>query len=346
MAGQTYTTQAARIGKLKGEILKRAIPREVLSVAGQTKQMPKNKGNQVVYRRYYPYGGTDNVWVSDGGDATLVAAHVLAEGVTPSADSITATDVTATLTEYGALYSYSNKVGELYEDDIPAEMIRQVADRIALTREMVRFGALKAGTTVVYGGAGTSAATVNGAVGASKLRSAKRTLEKAHAEMVTDILAPSPNFGTSSIEAAFLCFAHTDMESDIRDLPKFVPVADYGSRKTVHAREIGSWENFRFILSPELTFWSDTGATAAGTGLKTSGTKVDVYPLIITGMDAWGTVALRGLDSIDPTHLPYGDKQKGDPLGQRGYVGARTWFDCTVLNQGWMVVGKFGVTDL
>ena len=35
--------------------------------------------------------------------------------------------------------------------------------------------------------------------------------------------------------------------------------------------------------------------------------------------------ALRGGDSLDPTHLKPGQKDKSDPNGQRGYVGALWW---------------------
>jgi hypothetical protein len=37
---------------------------------------------------------------------------------------------------------------------------------------------------------------------------------------------------------------------------------------------------------------------------------------------------------------------KNDPLGQRGYIGAKTWFDAVVLNNGWMVSGEAGVSAL
>ena len=106
---QLYTTDVARIGKLKGEILKRAMAQEVLGITGQHKPIPKNNSDTVEYKRYLPYGGVDNVWVASGGDAAFVAAHLTAEGVTPSADTITSVTVTSVLQEYAALYSYTNK---------------------------------------------------------------------------------------------------------------------------------------------------------------------------------------------------------------------------------------------
>ena len=158
---QFYSTDAARIGKMKGEILRHAIPREVLGPFAQTKPMPQNESDTVIHKRYLPYGGVDNEWVAAGGDTDFVSAHVTVEGVTPEPDSITSTDVTSVLVEYAALYAYTNKTAELHEDDLPAAETKQVGERLALVREMVRYGALKACTNKVFGGTGSSRSTVN-----------------------------------------------------------------------------------------------------------------------------------------------------------------------------------------
>ncbi|HBA35935.1 MAG TPA: hypothetical protein DCZ12_17555, partial [Gammaproteobacteria bacterium] len=58
MATQAYTTETPRIGALKGEILKHAVPRLVLGISGSQKKMGKNQSDTVIYRRWVPYGGT------------------------------------------------------------------------------------------------------------------------------------------------------------------------------------------------------------------------------------------------------------------------------------------------
>ena len=59
MAMQGYTAVPPRIGKLKGEIFKHAVPRECLVRAGRQVQMPKNNSDTYVARRFLPYGATD-----------------------------------------------------------------------------------------------------------------------------------------------------------------------------------------------------------------------------------------------------------------------------------------------
>lgn len=346
MAIQQYATITPRIGKLKGEILAHAIPMEVLGITGQQKKMPKNNSDTVVFRRYLPYGGVDNRWINTSNVDTFATSHQVAEGVTPTADTLTAVDVTATLQQYAVLYAVTDRVVDLYEDDISSEMKRQTGERLGLVREMVRYGALKAATNKFYAG-GTSRSTVNKTITLPLLRKVARTLQANHAKQVTGILAPSPNIGTAPIEAAYLVFCHSDLEPAIRDLPGYVGVHEYGSRKPIHPQELGSVERFRFIISPELAPYANAGAAVGTTGLEsTSGSNIDVYPIIVVGEDAWGQVALRGMESLDVTYIPPGSKDKNDPLGQRGYIGAKTYFTALVLNQGWMAVIEAGAPAL
>lgn len=345
---QIYNLAPGRINRLKGEILAHAIPVEVLGITGQQKRMPKNSGDTVIYRKWLPYGATATNGNTQNRPIAVPGAHQLPEGVTPEAETMTPLDITCTLQQYGCLYALSDKTYDLYEDDVAAEMKTQTGERMGLVREMIRYGVLKGCTNVFYGGTGTSVATVNGKITLSLIRKATRNLKANHGKMIRQILGGSPNFNTSPVEAAYLVFCHTDLESDIRDLPGFKHVAEYAQRQVVHEMEIGSCESFRFVLSPELASVPNAGASAAAntTLLSTGGSSIDVYPIIIAAQDAWGQLALRGVNSLDPTMLMPGQKDKNDPLGQRGYIGAKFWMNCVILNQGWMAVLQVGADAL
>lgn len=346
MAGVTFSTPAGRINKIKGEILAHAVPVEVLGITGQIKKYDKNRGDTVVYRRFVPYGGattnstTINTWVVNP------TSHIVQEGVTPLSDTLTPQDITVTLNQYSALYMYTDKTADLYEDDIPAEMKKQCGERMGLVREMIRYGTLKAGTNAFYSG-GTSRATVNATISYNLLSKIARSLLANHGKQITSVLAPSANFNTAPVEAAYLVFVHTDAEHDIRLLPGFKEVAAYGQRKPVHEMELGSLGRFRFIVSPELGSYADAGAAIGSTGLfTTTGSLIDVYPFIVVAEDAWGEIALRGAGSFDMTDLRPGQKDKNDPHGQRGYIGAKFYSAAVMLNQGWAAVAECGVTSL
>ncbi len=355
MAVQTFSMTPGRINKFKGQILKHAVPVEVLGRAGRQVQMPKNQSDTYVARRWLPYGATatnantQNQFFQNGtGDrgAAMVQAHQTQEGVTPLPDSIVPVDITVVIQQYSCLYGFTDKTYNLYEDDIPKAMIEQTGERVGLVNEMINWGALRAGTNQYYGGTGTSVATVNGAITLGLVRKIAKNLQANHGKAVNKMLAASADYDTSAVSEGYTVYCHTDMEPDIRDLPGFIPVEKYASG-TPMPHEIGKCERFRFITSPDLPSTQDGGAAIGATGLySTSGTSIDVYPFIVLAQDAHSQIAVRGLNALDPTFLPPGEKSKSDPLGQRGYAGTSWWKAVMLENQGWMAVGNVGVKTL
>lgn len=346
MAGATLALPAQRVGEFLGETLAHAIAVECLGITGMNKKIPKNKGDTVTYRRYLPYGATTTSANTQNRPAVTANAHLTTEGATPAIDTITPVDVSVQIQQYAVLYGFTDKMVDMHEDDIPSEMKQQTGERIGLLREMIRYGELKGGTNAYYAG-GTTRATVVQTISYNLLSKVARTLLANHGKQITQVLASSPDFDTSSVEASYLVFCHTDCEHDIRALPDFIHVSKYASGKKAHELELGSVGRFRFIVSPELAGYADAGGAAATSGLySTTGTSIDVYPMIVVAQEAWGDVALRGMDSIDPTWIPVGQKDKNDPLGQRGYVGGKFYQASKVLNQGWMAVVEVGITSL
>lgn len=364
MAMQTLLTPAQRIGKLKGEILQRVLPREVFTLVEESKPCPPNTGGTVVFRRWWQPSSdyTTAMGTSTAGtnpffatnttvdrNAALANGYLSQEGMTPNAEALVAQDITVTLNEYTVLFGYTKRTADLYEDDVPAAMKAMVGDRIALVRESVRFGTLKGSTNKFYGGTGTTRATVNGKLTPLMLRKVSRALKGQHADKVTEVLDASPKYGTTAVEASFLCFIHTDLEADVRDFPKFTPVAEYGSMKPVSPYELGKWEEFRFVASPELMSVQDSGAAIGSDSLVSStGTSNDVYQVIVAGKGAFGGVSLRGGRGAGiVTHDISPDKiDKNDPTGQRGYIGASTYFSSVLLNPMHVAVCEVGASKL
>ncbi len=356
MTMQNFALTPGRLNKFKGEILAHAVPGECLSKAGRQVRMPKNSSDTYVARRYLPYGATAtdqntiNRFFQNGtGDRgnAIVQAHLTAEGITPVPDSITPQDVTVVLQQYSCLYGFTDKTYNLYEDDIPQAMIQQVGERTTFVNELINYGALKACTNQYYGGTGTTRATVNGAITLGLLRKIAKNLLANHGKPVNKMLSASANYGTSPVATGFTVYCSTDMEPDLRDLPNFTPVEAYSDSKSAMPNEIGKCERFRFILHPDLPSIQDSGAAIGATNLATtSGSNIDVYQFIVTAMDAWSQIAVRGMDSLNPTYLPPGQKSKSDPFGQRGYAGTIWWKAVMVENNGWMAVGNVGVKNL
>jgi len=352
MAMQNYGTVASRnlIRAAQG-MLEHAQPITVLGDFGTQREMPQNSTDTLVFRRTLPFGASATGTAIEGsnryvGTPDITASNfVLAEGATPNANTISFQDVTVTLQQYGVLFKYSSKVEMLYEDDIPGEMVKLTGETLAEVMEMVRYGVLKAGSTVIYSN-GSSRSGINTAISLNALRKAARTLESNRSRRVTSRLAPGVNFGTRAVQPAYVVFVHTDAVSDIRNLPGFTRVEDYGSFKPIHDREVGACEDFRFISSPLLKSFAAAGSSTLNGMLSVGGSNVDVYPFIIIGEDAWGQVALKGMSAIKPVVLKASQTNHANPLGQFGFVGASTWFATVRLNDAFMARIECGVTAL
>jgi N4-gp56 family major capsid protein len=333
---QTYSLVPSRnLIMAEREMLKHAMPIKVLSTFGTQKQIPQNKTDTVVFRRALPIDAGTN-----GAPSITTSNYLLQEGVTPGSRTITYQDVQVTLQQYGVLMKLSSKAEAMYEDDIPGDMVKLVGEHMASIEELISYGVVRGGTNVVYAN-GTARTSVNTAITLNKLRQAARQLESAHAQLVTEKLAASVNYGTTAVEPGYLVFIHTDMEADFRNLSGFVPVARYGSQKPVHEREVGSVERFRIVTSPYFKpFLVAGGSITSGTFLSaggTSGTTADVYPCMVVAQEAWGQVALKGMNAIQPIYLPAKQITHANPMGQFGYVGANFYKNAVRLNENWMV---------
>lgn len=352
VTAQSFALTPGRLNKYKGQILSHAVPMEVLSRQGRQVDMPKGQSDTYVARRFLPYGATSSAQntffptaTGDRGNV-IVQAHLTQEGVTPPPESIVPVDFTTVVQQYSCLYGFSDKTFYLYEDDIPKEMIKQVGERVALVNELINWGTLRSCTNNYYGGSGTTLATVNGQITLGFIRKITKALQANHTKPVNSVLRPSQMYGTDAVAEGFTIFCHTDMEPDIRDLPGFVPAERYASGKPME-HEIGKVERMRFITSPDLPSYQDAGASVTGLNLfSTSGSNIDVYPVVVIGQDAWSQIAVRGLSSLDPTYLPPGQKSKSDPFGQRGYAGTIWWKAALIENNGWMAVGYVGLKNL
>ena len=352
MAIQNYGTVASRnlIRAAQG-MLEHAQPITVLGDFGTQREMPMNSTDTLVFRRTLPFGASAVGTTIEGsqryaGTPNIDATNfVLAEGVTPNSNTISFQDVTVQLQQYGILFKYSSKVEQLYEDDIPGEMVKLTGETMAEVMEMVRYGVLKAGSTVIYAN-GTTRAGINTTISLNAIRKAARTLESNRCRRVTSRLAPGVNFSTRAVQPAFIVFCHTDAVSDVRNLPGFTRVEEYGSFKPIHDREIGACEDFRFISSPLLKSFLAAGSNTLNGMLSIGAANVDVYPFLVIGEDAWGQVALKGMSAIKPVVLKASQTNHANPLGQFGYVGASTWFASVRLNDAWMARIEAGVTAL
>lgn len=245
-------------------------------------------------------------------------------------------DVTTIVSQYGAWVSFSDVIMDVSEDPNLQKITMGLGEQAGSVKEAIIWGELLGGTSVIYSGTATQRSEVEAPIAEEDLIAAQRFLKANRAMHITKMLAASQNIATEPVAPGFLAFGNTNLEPDFRALNEFVVREKYSQFKPVSDYEIGKFQDIRVILSPQLDpFWGAGGATTTGV-LSRDGDAVDVYPVIVVGMNAYGVVPLRGMDSASVT-IKNPTPTYEDPLAQRGFASWKMWYAAKRLNEEWMV---------
>jgi N4-gp56 family major capsid protein len=324
-------------------MLKRAMPYLHLEKFGQTYPLPTNSTQTAKFRRYFLMGASGAAGPDSGNFYIPVATTPLVEGVTPNGSVLGNQDYTAQLAQYGDYVTITDVVEDTHTDPVLQQMTDILGEEAAVTVETLRFNTLKAGTNVFYAGAVTGRSSILTAISLTDQRSLTTALNRQNARKITSVVASTPDFNTKSVEAAYMAVCHPDLESAIRNMAGFVPVASYGPHTAPFEGEIGSVEQVRYLTSTIIAPFTNAGGAVASvnstnypTGLRsTGGTYIDVYPILVFGRDAYGIVPLKGKSSMTPM-VVNPKPAAGDPLAQRGTVGWKLYTTQVILQDLWM----------
>ena len=325
-------------------MLQRALPLLVFEKFGQTYPLPTNSTQTAKFRRYFLSGATGSAGNGSGAFFTPLATTPLVEGVTPEGRVLANQDYTVTLQQYGDFITITDVVNDTHPDNILAEATDILGENAAQTVEALRFNVLKAGVNVFYGNNVLSRSAVITKISLADQRRVTTALSRQNAKKITSVVASTADFNTKSVEAAYVAVVHPDLETDIRDMNGFKPVADYGPHTTPWEGEIGSVEQVRYIGTTVSTPFTNAGAAVGGSGLRsTGGSNIDVYPVLYFARDAFGIVPLKGKSAMTPM-VVNPKPAAGDPLGQRGTVGWKLWTATIILQEAFMARLEVGAT--
>lgn len=313
------------------KMLIRALPYLVFEKFGQAYPLPTKSTKTAKFRRFESLDATPNE---------------LTEGVTPTAQTFSVTDIEATVHQYGNLVTMTDVLLDTNDSPVMEQVTQIVGEQAAETVENMRIGVLLGGSNVEYAN-GEARSDVNTPITLPLQRRITRKLKNQKARFLTDSIKSTPRFYTESISPCFVAVCHPDCEADIRSMPHFQDVKDYGNTSPWE-NEIGAVEGVRYLFTTLMKSWPNAGGTkmnAAGdTMVSTAGAKADVYPILFLAKDAYGLVPLKGAESLTPVIINPSHTES-DPLAQRAHVAWKTMQTCVILNQAWMVRAEVACTD-
>lgn len=331
-------------GFIAKELLERAQPLLIVSQFGQPKPLPLHSTRTMKFRGY---------------EHLPNQPKPLTEGVTPQASRPTFRDVEVTIGQYGDWIELTDVLHDTHEDPLIPEFSDILGEQAAIMMERVVIGGLMAGTNVHFSGSAggvmaTSRSGVNEPISLALQRRIIRGMKRQLAQPITSLISASPNFATQPIPPSYVAVCHTDCEADIREMPGFVPVEKYGQQSPLRG-EIGSVEGVRYCATTVLEpFTGAEGGAApnAATPVESSdGGCADVYPIFYFGKNAFGVIPFargskRNDSPIMPCVLNPNTQRGGDPLGQRGSIGWKSWSASVILYDFFMARAEVAVRKL
>lgn len=300
---------------------KRGIPKMMIEHVAESRPIPQNATNTVIFRRY---------------EAFPLNTTPLLEGVTPASTKITKTDIQATLNQYGMVWEGSDVIGLTHEDQVLQEVMNALGENAAQVLETVRYNIFNAGTNVIYNNLATSRTGVASKLDRPSVRRAVAALKRQNAEMLTELLMTTPNFNKVSVQASFIAGYHPDLDSSIRDLPGFKDSSDY-PQKSPYTNEIGSLEGVRFLWTQIFTPFLGTGGAPGGNFKDVGSTGLcDIYPILYFARGGAAIVPLKGSGAITPM-VWQAKVTESDPMAQRNKASWKALHTAAITNQNWLL---------
>lgn len=319
-AGTAGVIQPALQAYYDRNLLDRAIPSDVHGRFGQVRPIQTRSGNQIKFRRY---------------EALAASTIPLVEGVTPSGNTITTTDVTATLAQYGDYINVTDMVDLTNQDAVLTEVGMVLGEQAGYSIDQIRRDVMVAGTNVIYTN-GSARNTLNTVLSSVALRTAIRFLGRQNGKYVRNIMKAGSGIATVGIRAAYIGLVHPDTEAQMESIPGYIPVTEYSDAMQAEDDECGSYRNIRFFRSTNCKVFLGLGAAVSTDGMiSAGGVNNDVYATLILAANAYGLVPLSG-NALQNIIKPIGSAGAADPLNQRATSGWKAITTTQILNQNWL----------
>ncbi len=220
------TTTATLSAELKTfydkNLLREAKPNLVHNQFGQKRNIPKNGGKTIEFRKF---------------SSLPKAKTALTEGVTPDGQSLTVTAITATVGQYGDYVRITDMLDLTAIDPILTETGKLLGNQSGETLDSLTADILNAGTNVQYSGGKTARAQLaeGDVLTVDDIKKAVRTLKRNKAK---------------KINGSYVAIIHPDAAYDLTNDPKWEAVKEYDPKDWYNG-EIGRIHGVRFVETTE-----------------------------------------------------------------------------------------------
>lgn len=331
--------------------------------------MPKHFGKTIKVYEYVPLLDDRNVNSQgiDASGATIANGNLYGS----SKDIGTITSKLPTLTENGGRvnrvgFTRLSREGSIHkfgffheftqesldfdsDDGLLDHLSRELMNgAVQLTEAVLQRDLLAAAGTVLFAGVATDDDEITGEganpslVDYENLMRLSQTLTDNRTPKQTKVITGSRLIDTKTIAAGRVMYIGSELipvvkaMKDLFNNQAFIPVQQYGDAGTILNGEIGTVDEFRIIVVPEMLHWGGAGAaegTNPGYRVTTVGgtDHYDIYPMLVLGDDSWTTIGFqtdgKTVKFNVMTKMPGRDTaDRNDPYGETGFSSIKWYY--------------------
>ncbi len=258
---------------------------------GQKRPIPKNGGKTIEFRKFSPLAK---------------ATTPLTEGVTPSGNSLTVTNITATVQQYGDFIVQSDVLELTALDNTILEATKLLGRQAGATLDTVVRNVLQAGTNVTY----CPKLAADGTETAVTSRAGLDATAQLTVDVVNQVVAKLRAQNAPTINGKYVAIIHPYVAYDLMRDPAWIDAHKYAQPENLYEGELGEIGGVRFVQSTEAKVYTGTGCP---TGLA-------VFGSLFFGEGAYGVTEIEG-GGLETIVKQKGSAGTADPLNQRSSVG-------------------------
>lgn len=344
---------------------------QFFSQLADTTNMPKNMGKTIKLFHYLPLLDDANV-NSQGLDASgAVIANGNLYGSSKDVGTITTklpalseaggrvnrvgfTRVTleGSIEKFGFFDEYTQEsldfdTDEELEMHVNREMVSGANE---MTEDALQIDLLNAAGVIRYGGAATAANEITGegatpsVVDYNDLMRLSIDLDNNRCPKHTKIITGTRIIDTKVLPAARVMYIGSELLPTVRKMKDpfnnqaFIPVQQYAAAGDTLLGEVGSIDQFRLVVVPEMMHWAGAGAAVTvNPGYRETNDKYDVYPMLVVGSEAFTTIGFQTDGKsvkFKITHKKPGpdSADRNDPYGETGFMSIK-WYYGTLITR-------------
>lgn len=337
-------------------------------------KMPKHYGKKIKVYHYLPLLDDRNVNDQgiDAAGATIVDGNLYGS----SKDIGTITGKLPTLTETGGRV---NRVGftrlqiegslfkfgmfteftqESFDFDSDSELYSHISRELVtgatqLSEAVLQKDLLAGAGVVLYTGASTQDSEITGEgatpsiVDYEDLMRLAKILTDNRTPKQTKVITGSRMIDTMTINSGRVLYIGSELESTVKGMtdlfgnPAFIPTHKYAAAGTILNGEIGTIDQFRIVVVPEMLHWAGAGAAVTTNpgymATDVAGTeRYDIYPMLCVGDGSFTTIGFQTGGKMMKfkitTKMPGKETaDRNDPYGETGFSSIKWYYGKMIL---------------